>query len=54
MVDVCGMMCQVVTSENLVPPTGDRLLRRRHQPEQHIAQWVATIHKGSAGQEKCT
>ncbi len=43
---------QVVPAEDLVPPTGDRLVGGRHQAEQHIPQWLATVDQGGAGQEE--
>ena len=46
------MMLQVVAAEHLVPSTGDRFLGGRHQPEQHVAQRVATVDLSGAGQEE--
>ena len=43
---------QVVSAEDLVPPTGDRLVGGRNQAEQHIPQWLATVDQGGAGQEE--
>ena len=33
---------QIVPAEDFVPPAGDRLLGRRDDPEQHVAQPVAS------------
>ena len=41
---------QVVTTEHLVPSAGDRFVGRRHEAEQHIAQRLAALDKGGAGE----
>jgi hypothetical protein len=43
---------EVVAAEHLVPTTGDRLLGGGDQPEQDVAQRVAAVHLGRAGEEE--